>query len=270
MNATASWIAYENRSSAGAMAHAPWASLLRRVSLWVERRAAWLASAARESQAAACVFGDREPEERFYDESLAVRGIERELAAIICGEGEARLQGIASAMGLSEAERDALALCVALALEPRLGAAFARLREDPAQVQVSEVLVAELTRRPMPLLSSAGGLLGWSLLRRAEAEGGLPASLTIDPYIFDVACGSDRGDPELAPYVTPVALVAPLPAWPVAEAAARVRRALEPGRGRARREPRHHLARRAHDAAHVRPGRHRPRAGQAADGYRAL
>jgi hypothetical protein len=229
MSVAATWISRESSpTSHGDAAHgAPWSSLLRRVSLWVDRRSAWLSSAAHQSHASA--FGEREHEQHFYDESSAARAAERELVATAPGEGESRLRRLASALELSEAEFDTLALCVALALEPRLGALFAQLRGDTEQCQVSEVLVAELTRRPLPLLSPTGGLSAWNVVRRGESERGAPAPLTLDPYILELACGGNSRDPELAAFITPVAEVAPLRSWPVQQAAERVSRALARG-----------------------------------------
>jgi hypothetical protein len=211
----------------------PSSSLLRRVLLLAERRGAWLGSPARKARqgSISSALDDREAERRFYDESPAVQAIERALAERSSSprnDFERRLERLVNTFGLTPAERDTLELCVAVVLEPRLANLFARMSEDAEASLVSEALVSQLTRRPLPLLSPAGALLGWRLVRRGEADAGTPAPLELDEYVLEFLCGADD-DAALRPFASPVLEVAALPSWPVLPAVERARRALELG-----------------------------------------
>jgi adenylate kinase family enzyme len=131
---------------------------------------------------------------------------------------------------LSEPEMDLLQTCLALALDPTLGAAFGHLQQGPARSYVTEPLAARLFDHGRHLLCGAGcPLLGWGLVRADESAAAEPAPLSIDPSVIAWLQGELRLDPELMGCGHVVEPREPLASWPVEAVARAIHRVVERG-----------------------------------------
>jgi hypothetical protein len=170
--------------------------VLMRVRLRARRRAAWLAYL-HEGRAedpdfpvgaslAASFDGRDAPdaEAAWYGQARVTQPLNRELERIeqaLSGDCGARLRELQRMFRLSEPEMDLLQTCLALALDPTLGAAFGHLQQGPARRYVTEPLAARLFDHGRHLLCGAGcPLLGWGLVRADESAAAEPAPLSID------------------------------------------------------------------------------------------
>ena len=146
------------------------------------------------------------------------------------GDDSSPLAQLCRTFELSPTERDAVEICWAGVLDPALGKVWAYLHGHPAQNHPSEALVVRLCGDGAPL-PRAGALFRWEIIRPGEVGPGDPVPLILDPHIVDYLTGRMTIDPVLAGRAALVTPLAPLPSWPVDEAAARVRRALGEGLG---------------------------------------
>jgi MoxR-like ATPase len=131
---------------------------------------------------------------------------------------------------LSEPETALLETCLALALDPSLGAAFGHLQQSPARGYVTEPLAARLFGHGRRLMCEAGcPLTGWGLVAAGEAPAGEPVPLTVDPIVIAWLQGELRMDPELMGLGQVVEPRPPLASWPVTATAHAIHRVVERG-----------------------------------------
>lgn len=219
--------------------------VLMRVRLRVRRRAAWLAylregsAAPSDSPAAArlaTTFDGRDApdaEAAWYSEASTARPlndeIERVERALASGRGS-RLRELQRMFRLSEPEMDLLQACLALALDPGLGAAFGYLQQHPARSGITEALAARLFGHGRHLLCEAGcPLMGWGLVTASEGTATEPIPFTVDPVVIAWLQGELRMDPRLMGLSQVVEPREPLATWPVAATAHAIHRVIEQG-----------------------------------------
>jgi hypothetical protein len=131
---------------------------------------------------------------------------------------------------LGAAERDALEICWASALDPGLAKVWAYLHGHPGQNHPSEALVARLCGDGVPAPRS-GALYRWEIVRLGDVSPGDPVPLIVDTHIVEYLGGKLTMDPVLIGRAAVVSPLEPPASWPVAEVAARIRRVLEQGLG---------------------------------------
>jgi hypothetical protein len=166
-----------------------------------------------------------------------LEGTAREIEACdraLANDDDSPLAQLCRTFGLSAAERDAVEVCWATAMDPALAKAWAYLHGHPAQNHPSETLIARLagarTEASWPL-PRAGALFRWQIVAAAETSPGDPAPLILDPHIAEFLSGRLTMDPLLADRAGVIAPLEPPPSWPLAEVVARIRRALGEGLG---------------------------------------
>ena len=131
---------------------------------------------------------------------------------------------------LSEPETALLETCLALALDPGLGAAFGHLQQSPARGYVTEPLAARLFGHGRRLMCEAGcPLTGWGLVAAGEAPAGEPVPMTVDPIVISWLQGELRMDPQLMGLGQVVEPRPPLAGWPVTATAHAIHRVVERG-----------------------------------------
>ena len=219
--------------------------VLMRVRLRARRRAAWLAHLhgrpeersdfAAEPTLAACLDGRDAPdaEAAWYGQAEVAQPLNDELERVeraLAGEAGARLRELQRMFRLSEPETALLETCLALALDPGLGAAFGHLQQSPARGYVTEPLAARLFghgRRPM--CEAGCPLTGWGLVAAGEAPAGEPVPMTVDPIVISWLQGELRMDPQLMGLGQVVEPRPPLAGWPVTATAHAIHRMVERG-----------------------------------------
>ena len=215
-----------------------------RVRLRARRRAAWLVHlhegpAERpdfpaNASLAASLDGRDAPgaEAAWYGRSQIAQPLSQELERVewaLAGDPGARLRDLQRMFRLSEPEMDLLQTCLALALDPGLGAAFGHLQQSPSRGYATEPLAARLFGHGRHLLCGAGcPLLGWGLVTAGESAAG-PVPLTVDPSVIAWLRGELRLDPELMGLGHLVEPREPLAGWPVEAIARAIHRVVERG-----------------------------------------
>ncbi len=221
--------------------------VLKRVRLRARRRAAWLthlqegpaehpgSPAAADAHLAAAFDGRDAPdgEAAWYRRAEVSQPLNDELERVelsLAGDAGTRLRELQRMFRLSEPEMDLLQTCLALALDPDLGAAFGHLQRSPARGYVTEPLAARLFGHGRRLLCEAGcPLIGWGLVTTAEAPASEPIALTVDPVVIAWLQGELRMDPRLMGLGQVVEPRDPLDGWPVAATARAIHRVVERG-----------------------------------------
>jgi hypothetical protein len=188
------------------------------VRLQLDRHVLWM-GAQREAGAdaqlhATAFFGEDEraqPLTEAIAEHIAqVRSYEEELLRLGAPSG---LTGVAAAAGLTEVERDALVLALAVELDASVANSCAFIHDDPTRPFVTPSLVAAVTQRP---LSGTWDLLDpMSASQRfgfftPDMSHGVLSKLALDGRMVNGLRGRNYIDPRLAEIVTPMPSL-PLP-----------------------------------------------------------
>jgi hypothetical protein len=138
-----------------------------------------------------------------------------------------RLAELGRIFGLSTEELNAVEICVALALDPGFGRAFAWLQNDPRRGHVTAALVDRLFDHGQTnWFSPASALRTWSLLTEREVAAGEPPALECDPLVLAYLLGSDEPDPLLRGLGGMLEVYPPLSSWPVQPAVEAARAAI--------------------------------------------
>ena len=128
---------------------------------------------------------------------------------------------LAQRLGLSAFERDVLLLCVAAALDTRIGALCAQALDEPSRPWPSFALAMVLFDDPAwEALSPERPLRYWRLVE-VHATGATPltmSALRADDRIVDYVKGLNRPDERLAPSLLPIATDGLLPLPPSQQA----------------------------------------------------
>jgi hypothetical protein len=211
--------------------------VLGRVRLLARRRLAWI-----EHSTASGSVSDRggarvpledpdapEAEQRWALEEPSLIEVRRAIETYtdaLEADTDAPLHRLCVLLGLSDAERDMLCVCLASELDPSLGSTFALLQGNSTRTYVTEALVARLMGRPREaLLSRADPLVRWEIVEQVDAAAGEPRALKLDPHILDFLCGRYTLDPVLFEFASVVGERAPLPTWPHRLLVERIQRA---------------------------------------------
>lgn len=172
-----------------------------------DAEAAWLAA---EPSIAAC--------------NEALRDVESSLSV----ERFSRLAQLRALFGLEPAEVDVVHACLALALDPSLARVYAYLNDHGARAYATESLVARLFGHGRTLQWSAESpLRRWEIVAERDVAPGEPALLECDAAIRAWLIGTDGLDPLLVGAATLQRVYEPLPAWPVSQTAALLKRRAE-------------------------------------------
>ncbi|MCX4245549.1 ATP-binding protein [Paraliomyxa miuraensis] len=220
----------------------PISAAVTRVRLLARRRVRWLATigpqesedsvASAELCRALLDLDDPSAEQRFYEQDPQARslGQQARCMAELALDRSGVLGDLVASLALDEAEADLLQVCVALEIDPSLGAVYAFLAGDPEQRWVTEPLAARLCgygRRS--LWSPVGGLAQWEVLVAGPAAAGESPPLRVDPFMLGFLRNRVELDASLLRCATRVDPRPPLRQWPVGALAGRVRAALERG-----------------------------------------
>jgi len=199
--------------------------LLEKLDLRLHLRLSWLAQAGRSEDEESGARADWNPrrdnpeEEAAWqaDQPLAQAAFAR-LAELAEGGEAGRFDDLVRIFGLDPSERDLLAACLAVALEPGYGRVFACLEEGLPLGFVTETLVARLYGYGhRPLLGSESPLLRWRLLSVSDTAG--RDCFRCDGHIRNWLLGAEQLDPVLVGRARIVETF-PVPAqWPVAHIA---------------------------------------------------
>ena len=218
--------------------------ILMRVRLRARRRAAWLAYLHQgpaehpnllPGASLAAAFDDRDApdiEAAWYRQAQIAQPLNDELERVeqtLAGDPGAPLRELQRMFRLSEPEMDLLQTCLALALDPGLGVAFAHLQQSPSRCYVTEPLAARLFGHGRRLLCEAGPLMGWGLVATVEGPAAEPAPLSVDPIVIAWLQGEVRMDPQLMGLGQVIEPRAPLASWPVEATARAIHRVVERG-----------------------------------------
>jgi hypothetical protein len=221
-------------------------AVLYRVRALVRRRLAWLAHARSTEGAGAApsdAFSvlderdDAEAERRFAESRPALRalgGTVRSLDAALAADTTTPLARVVSVLGLSEAERDVLHVCLALELDAKLSQSFTLIHEQSGHGHghghVTMPLVAGLCGWPVTeRVGATSAAFRWRIIRSLEPAASEPAPLRLDPHVTDFVCGRYAIDSELTACAATVEPREPLASWPVAATLERVQRGLDKG-----------------------------------------
>jgi AAA+ superfamily predicted ATPase len=210
--------------------------VLMRVRLAVLRRREWLShlrTVAAPHQAGGGLDHRDRPEDEWEwseradevrDINDALQTVERALA----NQPESGLRRLADLFRLGPPELDLLQTCLAAAIEPSLGVAFASLQHLDACTYPTEALAARLFGYGHRSLWGPGSALAvWHLVSQSDAAPGVPPPLAIDRVIVEWLQGNLGMDARLVGLVQLVEPRAPLPGWPVAQVVRRIRRDVE-------------------------------------------
>jgi ATPase family associated with various cellular activities (AAA) len=147
------------------------------------------------------------------------------LEAAIAADTTTRLDRLARLFGLSVAERDLLATCLAATLDPALLRVYAYLQDHAGRPWVTDSLVARLFGHGLTLgLDADAAVHRWAMVSAVEPGHGEPAVFALDPALRDWLLGSDAIDPEIAATARQVPEQPPLADWPVADTVAQLHR----------------------------------------------
>lgn len=181
---------------------------------------------------AACLDDRDRPEAEaiWYERAEVVQPLNEELARVeraLAGESGAPLKQLRNLFRLSDLEMDLLQACLAPAVDPAVGTAYAYLQHPPRSY-ATEPLAARLFGYGYRSLWQPGGpLAAWGLVSAGEAAPGEPAPLTTDPIVIDWLQGELRMDPALIGRIQIVEPREPLESWPVETTMQLIRRAIE-------------------------------------------
>jgi hypothetical protein len=222
------------------------AAVCRRVQALAGRRRTWMEQAAAFTAAARAQRRERGRDSGEWLAHDAMNGAEEERAwnaqspdaapfnreiveqtRILRADRQSRLAVLCRSLGLSEIERLALEVCLALALQPELAPLLAEVHGRAPEGQVTEHLVARLFGLEHPLLTEASPLLRWLLVVAHDGGLGEPRPLALDRQVVAFLLGSDAMDPALLDCARPLAPPPPLDDWPVTAVATRLARALD-------------------------------------------
>jgi MoxR-like ATPase len=132
---------------------------------------------------------------------------------------------------LNGAESDLLSVCLALAIDPSLAAAFREIAESDGRGYVTAPLVSRLFgHSPSLVWNPAGSLALWSLVAANQVGPGEPNALTIDPVVPAWLEGALWIDRDLAGLVRNAEGNLALSNWPIETLAVQVRRARSLGK----------------------------------------
>jgi MoxR-like ATPase len=206
--------------------------VLERVRLRSRLRAEWLRHLwAREGPqrtahaAADAVLDDRDAPEAEQDWISTRRPLDKlrtRLAAVedrLQSVKRSRLTEFERRFGLDPAESDLLQACLAHALDPALGRAFAYLDDHGGRAYVTEPLAARLFGhgRTGPWTPESA-LYRWQLIHARDAGPGEPAALACDPQVRDWFLGRHTLDASLVGIARIVGVRDPLATWPLQRA----------------------------------------------------
>jgi hypothetical protein len=220
--------------------------IVARVRLHARRRVAWLAhrgtaaatrpggDLALDPALLACLDERDTPDaEARWLATAEVAPLERAIAdvdAALAGPTGAALRRIAELFKLERADLDVLALALAVHVEPALGSACAYLQRHPGRTYATAPLAARLFGHGLrPVFGPASPLAQWGLVVAGDAPPGEAAPLIVDPELAAWLHGDLRVDPALVGAVREVPRHPPLPRWPVDDAAAQIRAAIQRG-----------------------------------------
>ena len=148
--------------------------------------------------------------------------------AAMAGPDGATFRRLADMFRLSASERDVLLACVALHLNPALGALFRAV--DGERGYVTEPLVAHLFgHAPGRVCSPSGALATWALVTEERVGPGEPAALAVDPVVPAWLTGALWIDRRLSGIVHKPRMHVRLPSWPIETLVAAIRRAIAQG-----------------------------------------
>jgi len=217
--------------------------ILQRIRLRAQRRMAWLSHLGSNAEAgtpmsldanlAACLDGRDTPEMEaaWYQRAETVQPVNAELDRVegmLAGESGGRLHRLRSLFRLGESEMDLLQTCLAPAIDPNMGMAYAYLQQNAARSYATETLAARLFGYGRCSLWRAGcPLAAWGLVRAGEAAPGEPTPLAADSLVIDWLQGELCMDPALLGKAQVVEPREPLENWPVETTARLVERVLE-------------------------------------------
>ena len=221
-------------------------AVLLRVRALVKRRLAWLAhlqsteatdGAQSDPFSALEERDDAEAERRFAESKPALgelTSVVQSIDAALAADTTTPLGRLVSVLGLSDAERDVLHVCLALELDATLSRSFALVHEQSGHGHghghVTMPLVARLCGWPVSeRVGATSASFRWQLIRSLEPPAGEPAPLRLDPHITDFLCGRYAIDPELTAAATSVEPREPFASWPVAATLEQVQRGLDKG-----------------------------------------
>jgi AAA+ superfamily predicted ATPase len=217
--------------------------ILTRVRLRAQRRATWLTHLGNNPDAgttipldpnlAACLDGRDTPEAEadWYARADAVQPLNSAIAQVeqaLAGEAGARLHELQALFRLGDPEMDLLHACLAPAIDPAIGVAYAYLQQHPGRCYPTDSLAARLLGHGRRALWHAGGALAaWGLVAPGAVAPGEPAPLAVDPLVAGWLQGTPRLDAVLVGPVQMVVPREPLACWPVAAAVRFVEYAVE-------------------------------------------
>jgi ATPase family associated with various cellular activities (AAA) len=120
------------------------------------------------------------------------------------------LETLCQRFGLSEAERQALVLCIAAEIVPDFSALCMNAQGNPKQPYPTLTLCQKLLSSPDPLLlSQHSSLQQWKLVHLDPGPSLSQSPLRIDPAILSYILGYPCLDPYLAQYITPLTSASP-------------------------------------------------------------
>ena len=168
-------------------------------------------------------------------EALQLAAQLRDLELQRAEQPPSRLDGLQRIFGLSRAEADLLALCLATAIDPDLSRVWAYLHHHAGHAELSETLAARvLGYGRTPPWTEDSAIFRWELVHRVNLTAGEPDALVCDPMIRDWFLDRDAIDPVLAGIAREVAVQAPLDGWPVDAATAFIDHVVHEAGGRVR------------------------------------
>jgi adenylate kinase family enzyme len=217
--------------------------VLMRVRLRVRRRASWLAHlggrptadkfTSLDASIQACL-DDRdtpEAESAWFESAEEVQPLNERLHRVeqaLANDAEAGLGQLAEMFRLSEPEVDLLQTCLAVAIDPALGAAYGYLQHHPHRSYATETLAARIFGYGRRSLWSPGSpLAGWGFVAAGDAAAGEPAPLAVDPIVVSWLQGELRVDASLVGLIRMVEPREPLDSWPVDEAVRMIQRGFD-------------------------------------------
>jgi ATPase family associated with various cellular activities (AAA) len=139
-------------------------------------------------------------------------------------------QRLCTIFGVAAPEAALLQLAIAVAAEPALGPIIATAQGAPGRKLPTEALAKRLFGLGQrPIWRPSGALARWGLLAPVGTGAGDPPGYAADPAIIDWMFGAIALDAALVASVEPAPHGPVLAEWPVADTAARLKRAIDAG-----------------------------------------
>jgi len=163
------------------------------------------------------------------EKARGAAAIDRQISAVdrqLAGEPGAYRARLVSLFGLSDAERDALDLAVAVAAEPALGQALPGIQGLPRHLPCEIALRLLFGRGPAPVVWGGSPLVSWGLVDSVQFASDEPLFFRADPAVVDWYFGT------LSASAIPLRrapAVEPLPEWRIEGHAGRIRTMLNKG-----------------------------------------